>query len=44
MGKNDLWVAATAVVTGSKLISTDKDFEDLNGIYLDLIQIEITKE
>ncbi len=31
MGKNDLWIAATATVTGSKLITTDNDFDHLDG-------------
>jgi len=34
MGKNDLWVAATALVTNSALVTTDKDFEHLDGVYL----------
>ena len=41
MGKNDLWIAATASITNSKLITSDKDFNHLNGKYLDLILIEI---
>ena len=27
MGKNDLWIAATAVVTGATLLTTDRDFD-----------------
>ena len=34
MGKNDLWIAATAMVTGATLLTTDQDFDHLNGIYL----------
>jgi tRNA(fMet)-specific endonuclease VapC len=41
MGKNDLWIAATTSITNSKLITSDKDFNHLNGRYLDLILIEI---
>jgi len=41
MGKNDLWIAATTSITDSKLITSDKDFQHLNGNYLDLILIEI---
>lgn len=41
MGKNDLWIASTAAVLNAKLISTDKDFAHLNGVYLDLIHIEL---
>lgn len=33
----DLWIAATAVATGAKLITTDKDFDHLDGIWLDRI-------
>jgi tRNA(fMet)-specific endonuclease VapC len=31
MGHNDMWIAATALVTGLPLITTDKDFDHLNG-------------
>ncbi len=34
MGKNDLWVAATAHATGAVLLSTDGDFEHLDGVWL----------
>ena len=34
MGKNDLWIAATAAVTGARLLTPDKDFDDLDGVYL----------
>ena len=30
MGKNDLWIAATAAVTGARLLTTDKDFDHLD--------------
>ena len=40
MGKNDLWIAATASVTNATLITTDKDFNHLDNIYLKLISIE----
>lgn len=36
MGKNDLWIAATAHVTNSTLITTDKDFNHLNKSFIDL--------
>lgn len=29
MGKNDVWIAATAHVTGAQLLTTDKDFDHL---------------
>lgn len=36
MGKNDLWIAATASALNAKLITSDKDFIHLNNKYLDL--------
>ena len=30
LGKNDLWIAATAVATGALLLTTDKDFDLLH--------------
>ncbi len=41
MGKNDLWIAATASVLGARLLTTDNDFEHLKGKYLDLEVIPI---
>lgn len=35
MGKNDIWIAATASVTGARLLTTDKDFDHLDGVYLE---------
>lgn len=40
MGKNDIWIAATTYLTNSKLITTDKDFEHLNGAFFEVIIIE----
>jgi len=40
MGKNDIWIAATASVLNAKLVTIDKDFEHLNGIFLDVLYIE----
>lgn len=34
MGKNDLWIAATAAVAQGTLISTDADFTHLDGLFL----------
>lgn len=34
MGKNDLWIAATAHVSGAILLSTDGDFQHLDGVWL----------
>ena len=35
MGKNDVWIAATAYVTGARLLTTDKDFDHLHGVFLE---------
>jgi tRNA(fMet)-specific endonuclease VapC len=40
MGKNDLWIAATASVTQSTLLTTDLDFNHLHTIFLDLKRLE----
>lgn len=41
MGKNDIWIAATAMVEGIPLLSTDRDFEHLDGVFLDFIYINV---
>jgi len=38
MGKNDLWIAATAHTTGAKLVTLDNDFDHLDGIFLEVIK------
>ncbi len=43
MGKNDLWIAATSVVTNSKLLTTDQDFLHLDKSFLELELIELIK-
>ncbi len=43
MGKNDLWIAATASVLGLTLLTTDKDFQHLDGVYLDLAFVDLEK-
>lgn len=35
MGKNDPWIAATAAVMGARLLTTDKDFDHLDDVYLE---------
>jgi tRNA(fMet)-specific endonuclease VapC len=42
MGKNDLWLAATAFVLGIPLLTTDKDFTHLGGQYLDLAFVDLS--
>lgn len=34
LGKNDLWIAATAAVTGATLLTTDRDFDHLAPRFL----------
>lgn len=34
LGKNDLWIAATAAVTNSLLLTIDKDFDPLHDRFL----------
>lgn len=41
MGKNDLWIAATASAFGITLVTTDKDFDHLNGVFLEVKYINI---
>lgn len=41
MGKNDLWIAAVAHILGAKMLTSDKDFDHLDGIYLDLLKIKV---
>ena len=36
MGKNDLWIAATASVYDLTLLTSDKDFDHLDSVYLKL--------
>jgi tRNA(fMet)-specific endonuclease VapC len=40
MGKNDLWIAATASVLKAKLIAIDHDFDHLDKVFLDVIYID----
>jgi predicted nucleic acid-binding protein len=40
MGKNDLWIAATAHAVGAQVLTTDRDFDHLDGIFLNRVLIE----
>lgn len=40
MGKNDVWIAATGSVLNATLVTTDRDFDHLNGIFLTVIYID----
>lgn len=39
MGKNDLWVAATASVLHGELLTRDKDFDHLHGVFFTVHKI-----
>jgi len=41
MSKNDLWIAATAAAANLLLLTNDKDFRHLKGVFLDLAEVEI---
>ena len=43
MGKNDPWIAATAAVSDLPLITTDKDFDHLQGSYLDVRYVDLNE-
>ncbi len=38
MGKNDLWIAATAAITQIKLLTPDNDFDHLDGAFFEVIK------
>jgi len=40
MGKNDVWIAAVAKVTGASLLTTDKDFDHLDKKHISRIWID----
>ncbi len=40
MGKNDIWIAATAKATGATLLTTDRDFDHLDGVHIQRIWID----
>lgn len=39
MGKNDLWIAATAALLNLTLVTTDKDFDHLHKVFLEVKRI-----
>ena len=41
MGKNDLWIAATASVLDATLLTTDNDFEHLRDEFLTVGKIDL---
>lgn len=42
MGKNDLWIAATASVLNIELITTDHDFDHLDHNFIQLKKIDLS--
>lgn len=44
MGKNDLWIAATAKATGYTLLTNDKDFRHLHDIQIKCIYVDPDKK
>ena len=40
MGKNDLWIAATAATTGATLLTTDRDFNRIAPRFLNRVWID----
>lgn len=40
MTQNDLWIAATAHVSQTTLVSTDCDFDHLNGIWINRFYVD----
>lgn len=40
MGKNDIWIAATAHASKATLLSTDKDFDHLDGVWLKRLYVD----
>lgn len=40
MRHNDMWIAATAQAIGAVLLSTDRDFEHLNDVWIDYVYVD----
>jgi predicted nucleic acid-binding protein len=41
MGKNDLWIAATASVLDATLLTTDNDFDHLQNEFLQVAKVDL---
>ena len=39
MGKNDSWIAATAMVTKSTLLTADLDFQHLDNVFIEVANV-----
>lgn len=44
MGKNDLWIAATASVLNATLLTTDSDFDHLDNEFLSVAKIDLKQD
>lgn len=44
MGKNDLWIAATASALNATLLTTDKDFNHLHGVFLNVHLMDVSRD
>ena len=44
MGKNDLWIAATVMVTNSTLLTSDGDFDHLDGKFFPIKKLRLPKK
>lgn len=42
MGKNDLWIAATTAMLGAICVTTDRDFDHLDGAFLSVVRVDPT--
>ena len=40
MGKNDIWIAATSSVLNATLLTTDTNFDHLNGVFIAVVYID----
>jgi tRNA(fMet)-specific endonuclease VapC len=41
VGDNDIWIAATAAVSGAHLLTSDKDFDPLHNVFLTRIYYDL---
>lgn len=42
MGKNDLWIAATAYISGAQIVTTDTDFDHLDTRFVFVDRVPLT--
>ena len=39
MGKNDIWIASLSALLGLQIVTTDTDFDHLDGVFIDVRKI-----